>query len=559
MDAKSKAYIAKIRELESSIDALDNDAYRRALRLLEEARVRIVGTISSAEGYDAYYLRKLKVQIEDTLSQFRSRYGAEIIRIQEEAWTAGIAMAEEPAIIMGFDKPLPGLSRTQLEILQGYSSDLITSLTADATKRINGVLVRGVLGEADLNSMIKEVGKNLKDPSVFKTIAGRAEAIVRTEMGNVFSAATDARLNQMAVSDPDLKQKWLHRHIANYPRPSHVAADGQVVDIGKTFNIGGVKMRRPHDPAAPAKETIMCFPGETKVFARNIEKLYRRWYRGELVEITTARNNKLSGTPNHPILADEGWVALGDLKKGDYLINCCLGQEVAVADPNIQNVPTTISEIFDSATYSWGINRMRGCDVDFHGDGFDGKVDIITTDGLLESCCEAAISKPGSQHLFSITDLRTSLLSCYSRLTHTFFGGRLATNSSMSRSRERLSLKKRHMDCTETGSLTTTSFINAEIIQNAINDPAANSELMGQSLSRSPIQIQLDKVIAVRKLYFSGHVYNLQTSSSVYISNNIIAHNCKCRAIPWKEGWPEVPINKRVADARSKDPGKYGL
>jgi hypothetical protein len=45
--------------------------------------------------------------------------------------------------------------------------------------------------------------------------------------------------------------------------------------------------------------------------------------------------------------------------------------------------------------------------------------------------------------------------------------------------------------------------------------------------------IRVDRVLKVRKRFvWSGHVYNLETSSGWYIANNIIVHNCRCTAVP---------------------------
>jgi uncharacterized protein with gpF-like domain len=41
-------------------------------------------------------------------------------------------------------------------------------------------------------------------------------------------------------------------------RPSHVSADGQVVQVGQPFQVGGAQLFYPGDPTGPADETIRC-------------------------------------------------------------------------------------------------------------------------------------------------------------------------------------------------------------------------------------------------------------------------------------------------------------
>jgi hypothetical protein len=42
-------------------------------------------------------------------------------------------------------------------------------------------------------------------------------------------------------------------------------------------------------------------------------------------------------------------------------------------------------------------------------------------------------------------------------------------------------------------------------------------------------------VVSVNRLPFSGHVFNLETACGWYAVSGIIAHNCRCVAIPFIE------------------------
>lgn len=55
-----------------------------------------------------------------------------------------------------------------------------------------------------------------------------------------------------------MKKQW-RRSGKIHSRWQHDAADGQVQPPGEPFVLGnGVKIRYPHDPQAPASETINC-------------------------------------------------------------------------------------------------------------------------------------------------------------------------------------------------------------------------------------------------------------------------------------------------------------
>jgi intein/homing endonuclease len=44
--------------------------------------------------------------------------------------------------------------------------------------------------------------------------------------------------------------------------------------------------------------------------------------------------------------------------------------------------------------------------------------------------------------------------------------------------------------------------------------------------------VVLDPIVAVRRLPFSGHVYNLHTETGWYIASGILVHNCRCSTAP---------------------------
>lgn len=83
--------------------------------------------------------------------------------------------------------------------------------------------------------------------------AARLRMLART-------AATANAAHRMATSDLARKRgrlRWVTVH-DNRVRPTHVAADGQVQDLGTSFHVGDAHLRYPGDPAGPLKETANC-------------------------------------------------------------------------------------------------------------------------------------------------------------------------------------------------------------------------------------------------------------------------------------------------------------
>lgn len=83
--------------------------------------------------------------------------------------------------------------------------------------------------------------------------AARLRTLART-------AATANAAHRMATSDLARKRgrlRWVTVH-DNRVRPTHVAADGQVQDLGTPFHVGDAHLLYPGDPAGPLKETANC-------------------------------------------------------------------------------------------------------------------------------------------------------------------------------------------------------------------------------------------------------------------------------------------------------------
>ncbi len=84
----------------------------------------------------------------------------------------------------------------------------------------------------------------------------RAETIARTESGkNVHQGVEDAYTQAIArgdVSADQLEKEWIHAGGEREPRASHRALDGTRVGFAESFDVGGVRMKYPHDDSQGA-------------------------------------------------------------------------------------------------------------------------------------------------------------------------------------------------------------------------------------------------------------------------------------------------------------------
>ena len=99
----------------------------------------------------------------------------------------------------------------------------------------------------------KMLGTSRRKGEATTAYAARLRTLART-------AATANAAHRTSTSDLARKRgrlRWVTVH-DNRVRPTHVAADGQVQDIGTPFHVGNAHLLYPGDPAGPLKETANC-------------------------------------------------------------------------------------------------------------------------------------------------------------------------------------------------------------------------------------------------------------------------------------------------------------
>ena len=258
--ARSKEEIAfqkKLTELVKRAQNLENAEVAKVITLLAQARETVAAKVATTE-WQAYRLPEFKNAIDRSLQEFGTKYGVDLRETQRSFWEDGINMVDAPLREVGIYAALPAIDTTVLGIMQGYGADLVQGLAKDAALRINNEITMGLMGQKTPFEVMEAVGKNLKDKSIFTSIAARAETITRTEGGRVLEAASQARLEAAARLVPGLQKQWFHGTVTRMPRLTHLGAAGQIRDVDKPFDVGGEQLMYPRDPAGSAKNTINC-------------------------------------------------------------------------------------------------------------------------------------------------------------------------------------------------------------------------------------------------------------------------------------------------------------
>jgi hypothetical protein len=140
-----------------------------------------------------------------------------------------------------------------VEIISDYLADLET-LYAD---EINNTTRKEIIEV--VNEGMKEGLTNAQISRSITDIYGalrtyRADTIARLHSMQVMSIADWAAYRQSGVV---VERSWLSARDGRV-RDTHSEADGQVKELGKSFNVGGVNLRMPRDPAGPLDEVLGC-------------------------------------------------------------------------------------------------------------------------------------------------------------------------------------------------------------------------------------------------------------------------------------------------------------
>ncbi len=223
-------------------------------RLLAVALAEVKTALASAPSdFQAWYLPQLQAEIEKTIATLGSQSAAVVSDAVDAAWQLGIEQLDNPiaAASVELSGALPYLDTEQLEAMRYFMLDRISDVTAEALSKISSELGLTLIGVRPMSDTITAVQEALG------ISRQRAITIVRTELGRVYALAAQERAMQAEEAGAQMDKVW-RRSGKLRPRVPHALADGQRVAADKPFVINGVLMMHPHDPTAPARETINC-------------------------------------------------------------------------------------------------------------------------------------------------------------------------------------------------------------------------------------------------------------------------------------------------------------
>lgn len=162
------------------------------------------------------------------------------------AWITGPAADLAPEVAAGW---VSVVNEAALSY-QATATNRIVGASASMWSDVRERVVQSV-ASGSTNEELKAAIEDVTGYSEF-----RADTIGRTEVQAAYSGGEMQGARALGEFGPTHK-RWLAALDAR-TRETHAMADGQTVPINEPFDVGGVPMDRPLDPAAPASEVVNC-------------------------------------------------------------------------------------------------------------------------------------------------------------------------------------------------------------------------------------------------------------------------------------------------------------
>lgn len=445
-------------------------------------------------------------------------------------------------------------------------SDRVWSNKQKLINELNTTLTQGIILGKDPGKIINAMSKKL---DVSKTAAGR---LVMTESAAFASRAQEDCFKELGVEEYEI--------VATLD--SHTSEICQDMD-GKVFKMS----ERQIGINAPPFH-VNCVLPDSVVYAPDAEMLTQSDYSGDVIEVRTANGRCFTITPNHIMLTARGWVRAKDIVKGDKVIYYC-GWDKFITETNPTNnhcVPT-IENLFTSFVKDGTVipATMPTTAEDFKGDAIEnGEVNIILVDSFLRDkfnpmqrkfLCDSPliwtefrdgeIILPGNgtaARFLVCVGLSSDGIMGGGRVADIFFRSSL-THHELIRFRKRAHYNTRLFKTAFNGSCSDAeapgkfldaasrfihgdNFINGEFppcvrvtdcdsifFKGSRDWLSADTKDICDFADAFAGIVEFDNVVGINVGFYSGHVYDASSQSTLYYCNGFLSSNCRTTTVPY--------------------------
>jgi hypothetical protein len=323
---------------------------------------------------------------------------------------------------------------------------------------------------------------------------------------------------------------------------------------GKVYSVEDAEGVLPEHPNC-------LLPGTMIVPAGKILAGFRAFYRGPVFRIVTSGGDDLTVPPNHQFLTDRGFKRAAALRNGDNLIKANLGNP-GPASPNDDRKPSPIEDVIEALAVAPGSTTafMPASPEYFHGDGLflESDIEIIAAKGKLTDRKEPSAPERIGYEIFQGRTSGPADLSAPGNLDSVLFGLALAADGRMSLFNDSLTVNGiRYFGPHQKPSLAASPKIETGATQPPSNRGPADIERLRNIFERFPGLVTTDKIISIERDFYIGHVFNLQTETTVYMTGGgVVNSNCEGTWVYAEgpdEGDTRIPAEEVQMMAKQKD------
>ncbi len=401
--------------------------------------------------------------------------------------------------------------------------DLIKGLGVNS-KKIASVISGGYSQGLTLDEMKQAIvgtrAQKYSDGIIDKS-RREAESIVRTSINHIASTSRDEVYRQ---NDDIIWGYTILATLDTRTTPNCRYFDGKTYRYSDKYN-----------PLPPFHHNCVL-SGTVVSTCSRVDKLFKRAYKGIIVDIVTKSGRKLSITPNHPILTRGGWKLAKLIDSSDQLAT--VPEKVFICHDYKDSVKAEVSDLFSSAyvfSESASIADRPTSAEDFHGDVTDSKVGVINIDSLAWDRVKSAFSEKFKDNWFGARKFIHFTLSSVGGLHERFVERNSASCSDVSRPSVGFSFFRTHSVHAASLLLRPVSELSKLLFKNLFYGrcTAINAKVLGDTSKSDPDFISFDDVdsVSFRESSSSDHVYNLENKDNWYLSNGIITHNCRTQIV----------------------------
>ena len=282
--AEKKQYIRKLNELASRYGNLEDSTIRDILQMLAQTRNEINAQLAIAVSSSVptqLRLEELRRNVDRLIAEFEARAQGRLRDATAGAYRYGGLAAIEPLQALGFTQAFYSPSKAQINILQSFTSDLITGITAQVRQLVDHNVRLAALGQISPLDAMKNITLTFGESGVqqgkfiVSGISAKAEADVRTELQRVFNLSNHSQMQNMATRIDGLLKRWiatgdgrtrrghLEAHLKYKDHPIPVNEPYKIRDWRFTKKRGWyvkstAELMYPLDPGAPPEYTVNC-------------------------------------------------------------------------------------------------------------------------------------------------------------------------------------------------------------------------------------------------------------------------------------------------------------